>query len=165
MKMFLLMYADDIIIMAEMPEDLQLVLNILEQYCNKWKLNLDKYKTLLPRNLKLYYDNTELEIVSSFTYLGIVFTSGGSFSTAEQTLTGQAQKAVYKLKRHLLKFHNITVSHTLELFDKRVAPILSYASQCWAFCKADAVERVHTQFCKSLLGVKTSTQNDLRRIR
>ena len=70
------------------------------------------------------------------------------------------KNAVYKLKRHLLKFHNITVSHTLELFDKRVAPILSYASQCWAFCKADAVERVHTQFCKSLLGVKTSTQND-----
>ena len=29
-----------------------------------------------------------------------------------------------------------------------------------AFCKADAVEHVHTQFCKSLLGVKTSTQND-----
>ena len=26
-------------------------------------------------------------------------------------------------------------------------------------CKADAVERAHTQFCKSLLGVKTSTQN------
>jgi len=118
------MYADDIIIMAEMPEEMQLVLNILEQYCNKWKLNLDKYKTLWPRNLKLYYD-TELEIVSSFTYLGIVFTSGGSFSTAQQTLTGQAQKAVYKLKRHLLKFHNITVSHTLELFDKLVAPILS----------------------------------------
>ena len=41
-----------------------------------------------------------------------------------------------------------------------MAPILSYASQCWAFCKADAVERVHTQFSKSLLGVKTSTQND-----
>lgn len=70
------------------------------------------------------------------------------------------KQAVYKLKRNLLKFHNITVSHTLELFDKLVAPILSYASQCWAFCKADAVERVHTQFCKSLLGVKPSTQND-----
>jgi len=35
-------------------------------------------------------------------------------------LAGQAQQAVYKLKRHLLKFHNITVSHTLELFDKPV---------------------------------------------
>ena len=60
----------------------------------------------------------------------------------------------------MLKFHNITVSHTLELFDKLVAPIVSYASQSWAFCKADAVERVHTQFCKSLFDVKTSTQND-----
>ena len=99
------MYADDIIIVAETPEDLQLGLNILEQYCNEWKLKLNKTKTkiivfrkggLLPRN----YDNTELEIVSSFTYLGMVFTSGGSFSTAQQTLAGQAQKDVYKLKRH-----------------------------------------------------------------
>ena len=58
--MFLLMYADDIIIMAETPEDLQLGLNIIEQYCNKWKLKLDKNKTkiivfrkggLLQRNL------------------------------------------------------------------------------------------------------------------
>jgi len=117
--MFLLMYADDIIIMAETPEDLQLGLNIIEQYCNKWKLKLDKNKTkiivfrkggLLQRNLKFYYDNNELEVGSSFTYLGIVFTSGGSFNTAQQTLAGQAQTVVYKLKRHLLKFHNITVS-------------------------------------------------------
>ena len=134
MKMFLLMYADDTIIMAETPEEFQLGLNILGQYCNKWKLKLNKTKRkvivfgkggLLPRNLKCYFDNTELVFGSSFTYLGIVFTSGGSFSTAQQPLAGQAQKAVYKLKRHLLKFHNITVSHTLELFDKLVAPILS----------------------------------------
>ena len=129
------------------------IFNILEQYCNQWKLKLDKNKTkiivfrkggLLRRNLTFYYDNNELEVVSSFTYLGIVFTSGGSFCTVQQTLAGQAQTAVYKLKRHVLKFHNITVSHTLELFNKLVAPILSYTSQCWAFCKADALERVPT---------------------
>ena len=70
------MYADDIIIMAETPEDIQLGLNILEQYCNKWKLNLNKTKTkvIVCRKGELfYYDNTELEIVSSFTYLSIVF--------------------------------------------------------------------------------------------
>jgi len=59
MKMFLLMYVDDIIIMAETPEDLQLGLNILEQCCNKWKLKLTKIIVfrkvgLLPRNLKFY---------------------------------------------------------------------------------------------------------------
>ena len=30
----------------------------------------------------------------------------------------------------------------------------------WGFCKADKIERVHLQFCKALLGVKQSTQND-----
>ena len=58
--------------------------------CNKWKLKLNKTKTkvivsrkggLLPRHLKFYYDNTEQEIVSSFTY--------HSFSTAQQTLAVQ----------------------------------------------------------------------------
>jgi len=27
-------------------------------------------------------------------------------------------------------------------------------SQCWSVCKADAIEHVHTKFCKSLLCVK-----------
>ena len=31
----------------------------------------------------VFYNDTELEIVSSFSYLGIVFTSGGSFSLAQ----------------------------------------------------------------------------------
>ena len=34
-----------------------------------------------------------------------------------------------------------------------------YCSEVWGFCKADKIERVHLQFCKSLLGVKQSTQN------
>ena len=80
--------------------------------CNKWKLKLNKTKTkvivfrkggLLPRNLKFYYDDTELEIVSSFSYLGIVFTSGGSFSTAQQTLAGQAQKCCVQVKTSFVK--------------------------------------------------------------
>ena len=100
------MYADDIIIMAETPEDLQLGLNILEQQCNKWKLNLDKTKTkviVFRKGGLFYYDNTELEIVSSFTYLGIVLTSGSSFSTAQQTLAGQAQKSCVQVKTSFVK--------------------------------------------------------------
>ena len=49
----------------------------------------------------------------------------------------------------------------MELFDKLVAPILNYGSEVWGFCKANQIEKVHLQFCKHLLGVKNSTQNDL----
>ena len=60
----------------------------------------------------------------------------------------------------MYKFTFITPKHKLELFDKLVSPILSYASEVWGFCQANAIERVHMQFCKKLLGVKKTTQND-----
>ena len=69
-----------------------------------------------------------LEIASSFSYLGIVFTSEGSFSGTQQTLAGQAQKAIFKLNSYLHKFTNIYVKHTLELFDKLVTPIMNYGA-------------------------------------
>ena len=52
---------------------------------------------ILPRNLFVFLSNIKLEIVNKFSYLGIVFTSGGSFSEAQKTLAGQAQKAIFKL--------------------------------------------------------------------
>lgn len=48
----------------------------------------------------------------------------------------------------------------MELFDKLVTPILNYGSEVWGFCQAKHIERTHLMFCKQLLGVKTSTQND-----
>ena len=39
-------------------------------------------------------------------------------------------------------------------------PILNYGSEVWGFCQSNTVERVHLQFCKKLLGVKKTTQND-----
>lgn len=41
-----------------------------------------------------------------------------------------------------------------------VSPVLNYSSEVWGFCKAKQIERVHLQFCKGLLGVKQSTQNN-----
>lgn len=153
---------------SETAEGLQESLNLLKQYCLRWKLTVNTGKTkimvfrkggILPRLLKFYYGDEELEIVASFSYLGLVFTPGGSFSGAQKTLSGQAQKAIFKLNRYLYNFINLTPRHTLELFDKLVTPILNYGAEVWGFAKANQIERTHLQFCKRLLGVKKSTQN------
>ena len=52
------------------------------------------------------------------------------------------------------KFTTLTVSHRIDLFDKLILPILNYCSETWGFIQANAVERVHLQFCKTFLGVK-----------
>lgn len=139
------------------------------EYCNKWKLtiNVAKSKVMvfrrggqLPRNMAFYFNGQPIEIVKEFKYLGIVFTSGGSFSEAQNTLAGQAQKAIFKLNKYLYKFTYISPKHKLDLFDKLVTPILNYSCEVWGFIQAKSVERVHLQFCKKLLGVRKTTQND-----
>ena len=68
--------------------------------------------------------------MSKFTYLGIVFTTGGYFNTFFEMLAGQALKAIFKLKSNLLKFPGITIQR-FDLFNKFVLPILYYGVKVW----------------------------------
>ena len=64
------------------------------------------------------------------------------------------------MNKYLYKFTHLSPGHRLELFVKLDAPILDYGSEVWGFVPGSAVERVHLQFCKRLIGVKKITQND-----
>ena len=102
LKLFLLLYADDINIFSEAAEGSQTGLDILKDYCDKWKRIVNTYKAkimifrnggTLRRNLNFEYNGENIEIVKKFTYLGGVFTTGGSFSETHEALSGQALKA------------------------------------------------------------------------
>lgn len=57
-ELFILMYADDTIILAETAEDLQKNLNIFCNYCDEWKLSINCSNTnifiLSKEKLKIY---------------------------------------------------------------------------------------------------------------
>ena len=169
LNLCLLLYADDIILLANSAENLQNSLNVLADYCTRWKLTVNTTKTKvmvfrkggrLSNKLRFLYQNSDIEIVSKFKYLGIVFTSGGSFSEADKTLSGQSLKAIFKLNSYLNKFTELSPKHILELFDKLITPILNYSSEVWGFNKGAYIERTHLKFCKRMLSVKQSTQNN-----
>jgi hypothetical protein len=169
LKLFLLLYADDIVIIAESLDDLQKGMDILKDYCERWKLtvNINKTKVMifrkggrLPRNIRVMYNGSEIEIVNKFTYLGIVFSCGGSFEHTYDALSGQALKAIFKMKQYLQKFTYIDIKHKIELFDKLIKPILCYGCEIWGMNKADKIENIHTHFLKNILGVKLQTQTN-----
>jgi hypothetical protein len=168
LKLYLLMYADDICLFSKSADGLQQGLNFLQDYCDKWKLTVNTVKTKIMvfkkggrtrRGLRFTYNNVEIEIVSEFSYLGIIFSSGGSFSKTHDALAGQALKALFKLKSYLYKFTNVSVSHKLDLFDKLILPILLYGSEVSGFSNAEQLEKIHLKFCKQLLGVRQQTPN------
>ena len=49
---FKLLYADDTIVLAERPEDLQRALDILKIYCEFWGLDINVRKTKVMINFK-----------------------------------------------------------------------------------------------------------------
>lgn len=56
------------------------------------------------------YDWDIVEIVSKFNYLGITFTTVGSFAATYGALYCNALKSLYNLKSYLAKFTYISVS-------------------------------------------------------
>jgi len=104
------------------------------------------------------YNDQYLELVNKFSYLGIVFTPGGSFKIALETLSGAALKAIFKLKSYLIKFPDLKTSYMLDLFDKLVVPVLSYDSEIWAYTNVDVLERICLRFYKHVLGITLQSQ-------
>ena len=103
-KLFILLYADDTVILSESADDLQLGLKAYEEYCTIWKLevNIAKTKVIIFSksqilNYEFKYKDEVLETVTEFKYLGILFSKNNSFFKTKQYIADQGKKAVYSL--------------------------------------------------------------------
>ena len=142
---------------------MQNYLDALYEYSMKWRLcvNIEKTKIMIFRkggrlsnNLDFKYGNYPIEIVRRFSYLGVVFTTGGSFTDLQKTLVGQAQKGMYQMQKYLNQFVSLKPPHVRDIFHKLIHPILSYGCELRGLIQWTLVERMHLKFCKQLLGVK-----------
>ena len=162
-NLFMLLYADDAVLFSTSAEKLQIMVNKLNDYSSirNLKVNTNKTKIMIfekgrKTNVNIYYNGILLEIVDNFKYLGTMFYKNGCWNRTQKTLAEYGSFAMHNLNR---LFQNITLSDNekFKLFDCLVGPVLSYACEIWGFNGAPDVERIHTRFCRNLLGVKKST--------
>ena len=164
LKLFVVLYADDTVLMSETQADLQKQLDALKEYCDTWKLkvNVPKSKIVIfskgrpLQNVSFKYADIVLEIVEEFTYLGVLFSRTGSFTKAKKAQADKATRAMYDILKKG-RLHNLDIKSQLELFDKVVKPILLYGCEVWGMGNTSVIERVHLKFCKLLLNLKKST--------
>ena len=165
LKLYVLLYADDTIIMAEGPNELQLALNALSEYCQTWKLKINIDKTKIIRFSKgkpkkaiqpFYLNNEIVELVESYIYLGTTIKFNGSFSDAIDKQINQAHRALFAIKSKKEKF-NLPIDLVLDLFDKMILPILLYGCEIWGFEDLEKIEIFYRKFLKYILKVKSQT--------
>jgi hypothetical protein len=163
---FMLLFADDMVLFTTSPASLQAQLDNLYYYSQKWglKINIKKTKICIfskqrrTDNFEWNINNEVLEIVESFCYLGIKFTKNGLLKNAIKALSDQSLRAVNGLYTIFTRL-KLDVKTKLLLFDRMVMPILTYCSEIWGIHNTTDIEKVHLRFCKKILGVKNSTPN------
>ena len=92
LKLYLLLYADDTIIMAESATELQDCLNAVSHYCKLWslKINTTKTKVLIfskgkTRKIPTFsFNGTNLDVCFDYVYLGVNMNYNGRFVFAKQ---------------------------------------------------------------------------------
>ena len=139
-----MLYADDLVIVAESKDDLQSALHALGDFCEatSMKVNVDKSEVVVFNRRfwtcgqqvrgRWIYQEVHLPVSDSFVYLGVKF-SDAPFTLKDAKARGlsKARGALFAMMQrcHSIKLFN---PHILgRLFDALVLPVLSYGSEMW----------------------------------
>ena len=162
-KIFLLLYADDTIIISEDENSFRECLNNFYDYCETWKLNINYTKTKVivfgtnkPENYTFYINGKLIETVKDYKYLGVVFASSGSFLMCRKHIVSQANKAMHLLYQRIFNL-NLPIDLQIKLFDHTILPILTYGCEVWGYENIDMLEIVHINFLRKITKSKKST--------
>ena len=137
---YILFFADDLLLLSIGPEGLQTSLNKLAEYCDEWGLEVNTQKTKAMHisipgarksqlgNYNLLYKGQEIECVSSFSYLGVELTEKGHLQTLMDLMRMKAKRAQFKLTKLV---RSLTFDTKIWLHRTMVDPILMHGIEVW----------------------------------
>ena len=186
-----LLYADDTTLTSNSAAGLQEQLRRLEAYCarNGLTVNASKTKLMLfdytpgrghrptaesmlatAKRARLTFAGEELAAVSTFTYLGTMFSSADAFAAAAAPeRVRKARAAMYSNRARCAELGLESAAVQQQLFTTMVTPILTYGAEVWApqlIPKAATAshtgggsksEQLQIQYLRHLLGVRQNT--------
>ncbi len=159
LKFACLIFADDLVLLADSPECLQKSIDFLSMYCTTQALtvNVKKTKVLVfghkansPSQIWKYREGN-IETVDRFKYLGMLFTSNGTFKECAKKLANKGRNALFQLMRNIKDFLGFEVDTHCHLFDSMIKPILSYGCEVWGTREYEVLEQVFLRFYQVIL--------------
>ncbi len=160
-----LAYADDIVLISDDEIDLQRLIDIVRDWCNKWKLlvNLDKTKIVhyrTARKSRTKYDfkwnDQKIEISSGYKYLGVFLDEHLNFESHCENISSSAGRALGKILSKFSVFRDIGHKTFTKVFKTNVESIMNYGVS--VICdKPYNFERIQSRAIRYFLGVHPLT--------
>ena len=163
LRLLVLLYADDTVLLCSNAEDLQFTLNRFHDYCIAWKLKVNIKKTKIvifgtrtPSEYQFSLGGEVVEITEKYKYLGVYFSQSRSFLNARKHFLEQSKKAMHLLFSRIRNL-NLPVDLQIKLFDYTILPILTYSCEVIGFENTDMFEKVHLEFLRKITNSRKST--------
>lgn len=162
----LLMYADDLVLIAEDAQSLQRMIDKLSVYCQRWNLmvNLQKSKIIVFRNgarrpssERWFYNDVAIEVVNEYKYLGVIFNYNMSFNKHLDEKLIASKNAMNSSWNSFMKNKDIIPSKKVKIFEAANRSIMCYAGQVWGFKQFDQVEKLQRYFLKRMFNLPDNT--------
>jgi hypothetical protein len=167
-EIHMLMYADDIVILASNVFDLQNKIDIIISYFNNNDLtvNLEKTKVVMFKygrerkdKPKIFWDDFELQYVSMYTYLGVNFHSNLSTSQVCSQFLKKAKNAENLLFNVMWRSKIRTFASRIKLYHSLVKSMLTYCSPIWCINHVEKLEIFQNNFIRRLLNLPRKSPN------
>ena len=158
----ILLYADDMVLMADSENDLQQMINILHEWCAKWRLSLNREKTQIVHfrpsgrqmsNFVFLYGNDTLRTVPNYKYLGIILDEFLKYDACVKTISISGGRALGGIISKFKTFKNVGFYTFSKLFSAGVTPVLEYASGVWGYVRGDEIQYIQNRAMRYFLGV------------
>jgi len=162
LKVAILLYADDVALIAEDEGQLQSMLDILSAWCSRWHLKVNPIKSAVvhfrassvTRTTETFYcGDAQLPIVSQYRYLGLLFTETLNYETMTTCAAKAASRALGVIIAKSKVMGGMPYATFKKLYDTTVWPIMEYGACIWGTREHASVNAVQRRACQHLLGV------------
>ena len=157
-----MLYADDLILIGQDELELQWLLDELGKWCaeNRLKVNDDKSKIIHFRtksaertNFSFKCDETELETVTQYTYLGLLLNEHLDYNVTARYVAKAGNRALGLIIAKDKAFGGLAFRTFTKLYGTMVWSVISYAVGIWGQKQYSCINAVQNRAQRYFLGV------------
>ena len=157
-----LLYADDIVLITANENDLQFLLTIVENWCKKWRLEVNLTKTNIlhvrpkrKQQSKFMYlfNKRPVDYCKTYKYLGMTLDEFLDFNITAEAQADAAGRALGSLIAKTIKNGGLPFKIYSMLYDCSCTSVSDYGSEIWGFSPREAIIKIHLRAARSYLGL------------
>ena len=164
----ILLYADDMAVISDSEEKLQKMLDIMHEWCNKWRIKINCSKTNVVHfrpaskvrtNSEFHIGSNKIQLVEKYKYLGVVLNEYIDYEITSSTFADVGNRALGGIIHKCKSMNGLRYNTYTTLYDRCITPILDYCSGVWGSKPLFKIDTVQNRAIRYYMGVHKFAPN------